>query len=124
MRLKSRIKSISKAKKIFTLVVFAAILALIFYRPHGPEYAAEVDKEIVLAQKICENTREWALNNLSSLKMDERTLKNVAVNGQVVKFKHIRDPKILYFHDGFAHPNAQVELVRMTISMIIVAKNG
>ena len=110
MRLKSRIKSISKAKKIFALIVFAAIIAMIIYRPYGAEYAAEVDKEIVIAQKICESTRDFAFNNLSALKMDENLLRRVKVDGKEVKFKHIKHPRILFFHDGFVHPNSQVEL--------------
>lgn len=110
MSLKSYIKSVPKSKKIFATFVVLAILIMVFYRPHGAEYAAEVDKEIVIAQRMCEKSREWALSNLSRLKMDESTLKHIKINGQEVKFKHIKHPKVLFFHDGFVHPNAQVEL--------------
>lgn len=110
MSLKKRIKNISLGKKIFTIFVIIAIVILIFYRPNDADHAAAVDREIVIAQRLCEESRGWALNNLSRLKMDESSLKNFSINGQIIKFEHIRYPKVLFFHDGFDHPNSQAEL--------------
>ena len=101
----------SLSKKLFTLGIIAAILTLVFYNPHDAEYSKEVDREIRLAAAICESSRDWVLGNRNRLKLDEATLKHIRVKGEYVTLEHVKYPKVLFFHDGFEHPTAQVDLV-------------
>ncbi len=109
MGLLSFIREESNFKLLVAAAVIGGVSYVVFYNPYDKEYYTEVERELGLARLICENSEEWVLSNEEHLKMDDNTLDRIRVNGQLIKLEHVKYPKAVLLHDGFHHPNAQIE---------------
>mgnify|MGYP000388969197 CR=1 FL=1 len=110
MSLIDTLKNESNFKLGVAAVVLITILFLTFYTPHDEEYMEEVEKELILAKKICENSRNVVLSQPKRLKLSHNKLDDIKVNGKRVELKHVEYPRVLFFHTGFKHTNAGNEL--------------
>ena len=112
--LKDRINDNLKYESRFKIIVAGAIvlgvLFLFLYNPYDEEYFEEVEKEIVLAKKICENSRNFILSHQKRLTLDNNVLRDIKVNGKKVELEHVKYPKVLFFHTGYGHKGAHNEL--------------
>ena len=104
-----RLRTEPKSKIIIAAIIILGLLYVLLYNPYDKDYLEAVEKEIPLAQALCESSVDWVLNNSDSLKLDNNTLDHIRVDGELVKLKHIKYPKAILLHDGFLHPGAQVE---------------
>ncbi len=104
------IKYESNFKLVIAGLVVLGVVFMIFYNPYDEDYMQEVEKEIIVAKKLCENSREYILRNVNRLKLSDNVLDNIKVDGKLVKFEHLKHPQVLFFHTGYGHKNAGNEL--------------
>ena len=100
----------SNFKLIAAAVVICGILYAALYNPYDDDYLAEVEEELKLSRVICERSTNWVLNHTARLKLNNHVLEQLDVDGKKIKLEHVKYPQAVLLHDGFGHPNAQVEL--------------
>ena len=110
MNILERIKKESKSKLIIAGLVLAGVAYALVINPYDKEYMAQVETELALARKICENSRDFVMRYPNRLKLDVNVLENIKVDGKIIKLEHIAYPEVLYFSSGFRHRNAGNEL--------------
>lgn len=110
VRVKEFIDDQPRPRLFFGAVIVLGLLGLIIFNPDNQDYYMKVQEEIPLAMSICENAADWVRANPERLKMTQNVLKDLPVNGEIIKLKYIKYPRAIILHDGYAHPNAQVEL--------------
>ncbi len=99
----------SKFKVFIAFLIVITLLFTLLLKPHGKKYMAEVEEELKVARLICEQSTDWVLENVDRLKLDNNMLETMTGDGNKIKFKHVKYPRAVLLHDGYGHPNAQVE---------------
>jgi hypothetical protein len=99
------IKSQSRYKLFVAGVIIIALPVLILSRPQGAEFRKRATEEIEMAKQICIAAHNEVTANPQRLKLDENTLNDIPVNGQIPKLKYVEYPKVIYTHGGFARMN-------------------
>ena len=104
------LKRESKVKLAIGAGIILTIAVLALHDPYDEEYMQEVEKELVIAKAICENSLDYVMRHSKKLKLGHNKLDNIKVNGKLMKLEHVKYPEVLFFHTGFKHPNAGNEL--------------
>lgn len=106
MDIKKYLKQESRPRLFMAFFIVLGAVFILFFTSRDSEYLEEIDREIILAHKVCEASLPWILNNPESLKRGKNSLKHIKVDGETVHFKHIKPPVVLFHHSGFVHPGA------------------
>ncbi len=109
MALPGFIQEQSNFKLGVAAIVIIGILYAAVYNPYDEDYLIEVEDELKLARLICENSVDWVLANKERLKLDNNVLEHIKVQDKKIELEHVKYPRAVLLHDGFGHPNAQVE---------------
>ncbi len=99
------------AGRLFTAgALLAGIAYAVYINPKDTSYFDAVEKEIVVAMRLCEESEDWLYTSTDHLKMDKNVLNQVLLDGQKVHFKHLKHPEVLLFSQGFEHTRETDEL--------------
>ncbi|MCB9983128.1 MAG: hypothetical protein H6861_05585 [Rhodospirillales bacterium] len=96
-----------KSRLIAAAMIVLALLYIILGPRFGREYQKEIYYELQLTAAICENSREWVLNNRQRLKMGQGDLRDIPVNGRPVKLKYVKYPTVMFMDSGIKMANSQ-----------------
>ena len=90
-----------KSRLIAGAVILAGVGYVVFGGAYGREYHKQVNEELSIAVKLCENSRGFVMRNFNSLKIGNTVLKEVRVNGEKREFEVISHPEIVVTATGF-----------------------
>lgn len=103
-----RLKEQSKIRLLAAVaVVFGLGYAL--FNQRDAEYYRIVAHEIELAMRICEESREYALEHEREMLLTKNTLNHIKLDGEEVKLRYVAYPRAMLLHNGFVHQNTQSE---------------
>ncbi|MBK6897344.1 MAG: hypothetical protein IPH06_12200 [Alphaproteobacteria bacterium] len=103
-----RLKEQSKIRLLAAVaVVFGLGYAL--FNQRDAKYYDDVAVEIELAMRICEESREYALEHEHEMLLTKNTLDHIKLDGEEVKLRYVPYPRAMLLHNGFVHQNTQSE---------------
>jgi len=111
MKLIKKFKEQPKSKQIAMALILAGIIFMVFLNPKDQKFFEQAEREIRLAMSVCENVDERYFNNVEKLKIDNSEVTDIMIHGKVPSFKYVKNPRILYFKQGFQHTQKEDELV-------------
>lgn len=96
-----------KGRNIIAGFIVLSVVYAILFNPRGREYSREVDEEIKIAMRICENSQDYVMNNRERLKLSNNKLDDIPVEGVIPRLRHVRTPEVILLHSGYRHANAR-----------------
>lgn len=100
----------SKIKICLLIAILLMIPTFALLNSKGVDYYVQVEQEIVIARKICEESRDVVLNDKKKLKFFHNTLNYISIDGQIPQLQYIKYPKAIYKHNGYAKNDYHIDL--------------
>ncbi len=107
----SVLKNLKEQSKIRLIAAVAVVFGLGYalFNQRDAQYYNNVAYEIKLAMRICEESREYALEHEHEMLLTKNTLDHIKLDGEEVKLRYVAYPRAMLFHNGFIHQNTQSE---------------
>ncbi|MBP7905298.1 MAG: hypothetical protein KA099_08245 [Alphaproteobacteria bacterium] len=103
-----RVKEQSKMRILAACaVVFGLGYAL--FNQRDAKYYDNVAIEIELAKRMCEESREYALEHEHEMLLTKNSLRHIKLDGEEVNLRYVEYPRAMLLHNGFVHQNTQSE---------------
>ena len=94
-----------KSRIFMAALIIVGIGYVIFGFGYGKDYHDQVNRELELARMICETSEEYVQSNPDRLKMGKADLKNLTYDGERIKLKYVKYPKVVFMESGFSNLN-------------------
>ena len=94
------------------LVAAAAVVCGLIYalfNQRDAQYYQDVAREIELAKRMCEESRDWALEHEHEMLLTKNRLEHIKLDGEEVYLRYVPYPRAMLLHNGFVHQNTQSE---------------
>ncbi len=91
----------SKGKLLMTALIIAGIVYIIFGFGYGADYHDQVNRELELAKRICEESNRYVMSNPNRLKHGKSELDKFPLDGEEVKLEFVKYPQVIFLRSGF-----------------------
>ena len=103
-----RLKEQSKIRLLSAVAVVIGVGYALFNQ-RDAVYYDNVAREIELAKRMCEESREYALEHEHEMLLTKNSLKHIKLDGEEVVLRYVDYPRAMLLHNGFVHQNTQSE---------------